>query len=157
MRSKMKNTDGKVQCWRNWVKENVRGSKSRKEGRKEISPKREEMETWITDWLTDSMDQCPSWEANSHPASLWILHFYGTPMVHYSVHKGPPLVPVLSQRIRPNLRRCVTFLNKPAFYSALLAPRPNPKLEDYPLSRVRISSEDVPCRGDRQGTAWHKE
>jgi hypothetical protein len=55
----------------------------------------------------------------------------------------------------------------------LLAPRPNPKLEDHPLSAIRDSllnifaatlhiwtpfhhpqPEDAPCRGDRHPHSW---
>jgi len=70
---------------------------------------------------THSMEQSPSWEVNSHSASQEILHLLWNMKVHYCVHKGPPLVPTLSQmhplsrsfqRIHPNPRPCVTFCNK---------------------------------------------
>ena len=42
------------------------------------------------------------------------------------------------QRISPGSRHMHLFCNKTSFYvKELLAPRPNPKLEDRPLSTVR--------------------
>jgi hypothetical protein len=54
----------------------------------------------LTLWLTDqppSMEQSPSWEANSHPASQEVLCLVSSLKVHYCAHKNPPLFPILSQ------------------------------------------------------------
>jgi len=43
------------------------------------------------------MEQNRSWEANSHSASQEIPRLLLNPTAHYSVHKTPPLFPILSQ------------------------------------------------------------
>jgi hypothetical protein len=53
-------------------------------------------------------------------------------------HISFPYLRSLIQRIRLSTRSFVTFSNKLIFYSEdLLAPRPNPKLEDHHLLAVR--------------------
>jgi len=46
--------------------------------------------------LTNSMEQSPSWQANSHSASQVILSRLCNPKVHYRAQMGPSLVPNLS-------------------------------------------------------------
>ena len=71
-------------------------------------------------------------------------------------------LPSSYQRISPGLGPFSVFRNVIRFYSEdFLAPRPNPKLKDYPLSAVRYclvnifaatlhpEREIVPCLGDR--------
>jgi hypothetical protein len=48
-------------------------------------------------YVSNSTEQSPSWEANSHSASQEIIRILRKPLVHYCVLKSPPLVPNLSQ------------------------------------------------------------
>ena len=101
--------------------------------------------------LTYSMEQNPSWEANSFSASQQITRILWKPKVHCRTHKCSLTV---SQRY--------TF-----FSDELLAPRQTPKLEDHPLSGVRgrLFNTFVPtlhiggplnlsCNADNFGKIW---
>ena len=80
----------------------------------------------LTYWLTYSMEQSPSWEANGFSASQEIPHTFWNPN-HYRIHKCPPPVPISVWTVRNMIR----------FDSEeLLAPRSTPKLEVHHLSAV---------------------
>jgi len=76
------------------------------------------------------MVQSPSWEANWYAASQEIPCISRNPKVHYRTHK----IPLCLQR---NYPACECFLTWMFYREGLLVPRPNPKLEDHPLSAAR--------------------
>ena len=65
--------------------------------------------SFLPPFLTYSMQQSPSWEANLFSASQ-ITRILWNPKVHYRIHKWPPPVPILSQ-INPVHAKPPHFLN----------------------------------------------
>jgi hypothetical protein len=87
------------------------------------------LDSW-TYLLNNSMEQSPSWEANSHSASKEIPCLLWNPKVHYCVNKSLSLVPVLSQmKLVHTFRLCfpkipsnVTFPSMPRSFEWFLTP-----------------------------------
>jgi hypothetical protein len=65
---------------------------------------------------TNSMEMRPSWESINPSVIQEFLNISYNPTVHYRVHKGPPMVPILSQ-INP-VHTTPSYLSK---INALLA------------------------------------
>ena len=89
-----------------------------------------------TPLLTYFLEQSPFWEAKRFSASQEITRKLWNPKVHYHSHKCPPPVPTkVPFQARSLLFDC--FAPWYRFYAQkLLAHRPNPKLEEHPLSAV---------------------
>jgi hypothetical protein len=127
------------------------------------------------------MEQSPSREASRSSASQEIPRVLCNRKVHYRVHKSPPPVPILSQRISPRPRPYEICRYIIRFYGEeLLIPRPTPKLESHPLSAVHYclfnvfaatlhirrpflhqQPEEAPCHCDRDplimDTSGHRD
>jgi len=74
--------------------------------------------------MTDSMEQSPSSEVNSHSARQENLHLLWNPKVHYHVHNGTQI-----------LKPCVTFRNKLLFLRlGIIGLSPNPHAGGLPLA-----------------------
>jgi hypothetical protein len=100
----------------------------------------------VLTFITYSMEQTPSWEANQFAASQEIPCMLWNPKVHYRIHKCPPPVPILSQlvplsllrsyqSISPGPRLCLwIFHNKDMFSQwGVVSPSPNPQAGGPPL------------------------
>ena len=63
----------------------------------------------LTDLLTYSMQQSPSWEANRISVSQEIPRILWDPKVHYCIHKCLPTVPTLTQvhPVRAPISHCL--------------------------------------------------
>jgi hypothetical protein len=96
--------------------------------------------------LTHSMQQSPSWEANRLSASQELPTFYGTRrfITAFTSARHLSLSCRSYQSISPGPRQVFMLHNYASFYGEdLSAPRPNPKVENHPLSAVRDCLVDI--------------
>jgi len=85
------------------------------------------------------MEQSPS-KSDSHSASQEIAYLLRNPKAHYSVHKTPPLIPILSQ-MRPFHTFSLYFLN---VHSNIILPSTPSSYEwSHPI-RLKVKAKVVP-------------